>query len=182
MVFSIETIGTIFDMISTEMEKEQVWVCQIFIAGHTHECSPCESVDICQHMLSPNYFLPKFSCNNTSFCFDKSKFRGVSKETISALKRNIIDAGRNVNVKLVLSRSRTTTRGNILCLMSFSCAAGATCKSKNDKKFNDDCYQQVGAKIGAMRAPKSELRVKKSHNPKSPSYNHHTHENRRSYT
>ena len=126
-------------------------------------------------MHSLNYFLPKFSCNNTSFCFNKSKFRGVSKETISALKRNIIDAGRNANVKLVLSRSRTTARGNILYLMSFCYAAGITHKSKKNKKFNNDCYQQVGTKIGTKQAPKSELRIKKLCNSKNPTYNYQMH-------
>ena len=92
-------------------------------------------------MHSSNYFLPKISYNNTSFCFDKSKFRAVSKETISALKRNIINAGRNANVKLILSYSRTTARGNILYLMSFYCVAGITYKSKKNKKLNDDCYR-----------------------------------------
>ena len=140
MVFFVETIGTIFDTISTEIEKEQVWVYQIFIAGYTHKHSPCKSVDICQYMHSPNYFLSKFSCNNTSFCFDKSKFRGVSKEIISALKRKIIDVDRNANIKLVLSRSRTTAQWNILYLMSFYCTASNTYKSKKNKKFNNDCY------------------------------------------
>ena len=177
MVFFVETIGTIFDTISTDIEKEQVWVCQIFIAGHTYKHSLCKSVDIYQHMRSPNYFLPKFSYNNTSFYFDKLKFRGISKETISALKRNIIDAGRNANIKLVLGCSRTTAQEKFLYLISFYYAAGIIYKFKKSKKFNNDYYQQVGTKIGTIWVPKSELRVKKFHNSKNPTCNYYMYEN-----
>ena len=113
-----------FDAISTEMEKEQVCVCQIFIASHTYENGPCRSIDMCQHVRNRNYETRNFSCSDASFCFDRSKFRGVSKETISALKRTIVGTGRTARAMLVLSHSITAARGNILCMMSFCCAVG----------------------------------------------------------
>ena len=115
--------------------------------------------------------------------FDTSKFKSVSKESVTSLKRSIADANRTGNIMLVLASSKTVARQNDSCSLSFRCVSGNFCTPpRKGKDFSADSHQKAKTKIGTKNGPESGLRKKKTCNPSEPSCRHDLHEMRRSLT
>ena len=109
-----QTTGENFTTLAEEMENEKVWKCEILTLGHTYEGGPSELIDMCHRVKNPNRAVRRLKGSNASFRFGSSKFRGVSKETVTNLKTQVVGAGKTGNATLVLASSKTNARGNNL--------------------------------------------------------------------
>ena len=80
-------LGDAFCSLGKELDAESHWKCGLNIMGHAHEGSPLKLFNIVDHLTNPNHIAHRLNANNGNFQFDANQFKGMSKDTVSNLKK-----------------------------------------------------------------------------------------------